>query len=199
MVKKLKQIEHLTGKGYGKLDPEMPKLIKLLNKVAGLRTVDCCFGHPERKRYGNQVHIYVGLYAEDENLFADFFSFVLKHTCSGFGMIYLHKNPGTPKNLGFSIELHKRLYPSEDQFEYQLVIIPFASYMRRHQKLKGIEFLCMLIKEYLKLGPAAAKVKLVDYAEVVRLSSLGFNPGLYSGKRWMPNRQYRREVLGHKF
>lgn len=177
----------------------MPKLIKLLNKVAGLRTVDCCFGHPERKRYGNQVHIYVGLYAKDENLFADFFYFVLKHTCSGFGMIYLHKNPGTAKNLGFSIGLKKQLYSSEDQFEYQLVVAPFASYMRRHQKLKGIEFLCMLIKEYLKLGSAAAKAKIVDYHEVVRLTSLGFNPGLYSGKRWMPNRQYRREVLGHKF
>lgn len=54
---------------YDKLDPEMVDLVKALNSVDGMRTLDSCFGHSGsgNPRKAHQDHAYVGITPSDED------------------------------------------------------------------------------------------------------------------------------------
>jgi hypothetical protein len=54
---------------YDKLDPEMVDLVRDLNTVKGMRTLDSCFGHPGSgdPHKAHQSHAYVGITPTDEH------------------------------------------------------------------------------------------------------------------------------------
>ncbi len=182
----------ISAKDYQGIDREVRQLVRLINKVDGVATLDSCFGHTGDKRgHTNQMYTYIGVHLGDHKKFMDFFAFLLKHTYGGYGMVFLNRDLKWKKlNTGFSIGLHSLLYPSEGKMSYQLLIHPMNQAKARREKLAGVAFLERLIRQYLKLGPEKAKAKVFGLKESLEMiRRYGQNPGVTLQHMWSPTRQ----------
>lgn len=196
-MKQHRQPRTLMPKDYRGIDREVRKLVRLLNKVDGLATLDSCFGHTgDKKGHTNQLFTYIGLYRADRRKFEDFFAFLLKHTYGGCGMVFLNRDLKIAHQVsGFSIGLQANLYPGEGIMGYQLVISPMNQAKARKEKLAGVAFLERLIREYLRLGPKKAKAKFFGLEESLQMiRRFGLNPGVTKQTIWGPSRQTRKAM-----
>jgi hypothetical protein len=197
VMKQHRQPRTLTRKDYPGIDREVRNLVKLLNKVDGLATLDSCFGHTgDKKGHTNQLYTYIGLFRGDQRKFNDFFAFLLKHTYGGAGMVFLNRDMKSGHlDSGFSIGLNANLYPGEGIMGYQLVINPMTRRNARKEKLAGVAFLQRLIREYLRLGPKKAKKKHFGLEESLKMIRRhGLNPGVTRQYIWGPSRQTRESL-----
>lgn len=180
-MKQTRSPRPITAKIYREIDVEVRGLVRLLNKVDGVATLDSCFGHSSDKRgHTNQLYLYIGVHKSNHKKFMDFFAFLLKHTYGGGGMVFCNRDLKFEHlNTGFAVRLQTTLYPSEGKINYQLVIEPMNQAKARREKLAGVKFVSSLIREYLKLGPKQAARKLVDLkAMLAMIRRQGFNPGV---------------------
>jgi hypothetical protein len=144
----------LNTKQVAAMDPELVELICKLNRVPGVRTYDCCFGHThEEHPFGNnQCYAFVGLYALNLKRFLKFFRFVMGFTYGEHGKVFLEGH----EHSGFCLSLQAKLHPNRDgdlfqagSYSIRLEIAPLTVPFSRQEKLAGIEFLCRIIDAYL--------------------------------------------------
>lgn len=73
---------------YDKLDPEMVDIVRALNTVDGIRTLDSCFGHTGSgdPNKGHQTHAYVGMTLSENSgdKFARFWGSFFSHFSGKF-------------------------------------------------------------------------------------------------------------------
>jgi hypothetical protein len=131
---------------YSQIDLELREVIKMLNQIDGVGTVDSCFGHPEDPSMHQNQHLeaFIGLTCTDAQRFTNFWQFVLSYTHGQWGKIYLCEG----NRSGFVVSSNLYLYPGTGSFMTRLTIAPFNRNLARIEKLAGVWFLSQLAVAY---------------------------------------------------
>lgn len=130
---------------YERIDPELRELVRLLNKVKGMMTVDSCFGHPG-KIWNHDSEAFIGVFITDRKLFNEFWTAFFEKFD---GKVTTGLNTG---DVQFC--MHKHCFqwwaqPKERVFTIHGWHDP-STRKGREEKLIAIKMACEFIKQYNK-------------------------------------------------
>jgi hypothetical protein len=149
---------------WSRVDPEMVEVVKAINNLPHVRTIDSCIGHPG-KMCNHQSHAFIGVAPKTKETaeadFFEFFSFFFSQFAGKIECMHADANPNPNPNLESWFQVSLSAY-----FDHFLTGQENAPMFRLHvsprhdpafneigveEKKRGLQLISAVVKDYLEM------------------------------------------------